>query len=65
VPKVNQKLQTSRIDSYADTIKINKELLLNPTISFRFSGYWAWERIAEYLPLDYFIEPLTDKNVMH
>jgi hypothetical protein len=54
--------QLSCIRILADTILMNKELLLNPLKKFSFSGYWAWERIADYLPIDYFIDPLAEKT---
>jgi len=59
---LKQPYQLSEIHAFADTIKIDKELLLNPTKDFSFFGYWSWGRIAEFTPLEYFVDPLTDKK---
>ncbi len=59
---LKQPYQLSEIHAFADTIKIDKELLLNPTKDFSFFGYWSWGRIAEFLPLEYFVDPLAEKK---
>ncbi|HTH82971.1 MAG TPA: carboxypeptidase-like regulatory domain-containing protein [Mucilaginibacter sp.] len=51
------KRQISRIYPLADTIKIDKNGSLTPVLGFRYDGYWAWKRIADLTPLDYFVEP--------
>jgi len=58
---LKQPYQLSEIHAFADTIKIDKELLLNPTKDFSFFGYWSWGRIAEFTPLEYFVDPLEKK----
>jgi len=49
--------QISQIQPLTDTIVIDKSGGLTPTKAFEYSGYWAWERIADLTPLDYFGEP--------
>jgi len=49
--------QISQIQPLTDTIVIDKSGGLTPTKAFKYSGYWAWERIADLTPLDYFGEP--------
>ncbi len=55
--------QLSKIRTFADTIKIDDELLINPTKDISFLGYWAWGRIAELTPLEYFVDPLGTKEI--
>jgi hypothetical protein len=52
------KRQISRIYPLVDTIMIDQNGGLTPAMGFRYFGYWAWQRIADLTPLDYFVEPI-------
>jgi len=45
--------QLSKLEPVANRILIDKNGILTPQQSFLVSGYWAWEKIAEQMPLDY------------
>jgi hypothetical protein len=49
----NKKSQVTHLTPLADGILIDKNGTLNPVNSIMFNGYWAWERIADLMPLDY------------
>jgi len=54
--------QISKIQMLADTIMIDKNGVAKPAKGYKYSGYWAWERIADLTPLDYFVEPVLIKS---
>jgi len=47
--------QLSKLEPVSNKILIDKNGVLTPEQSFIISGYWAWEKIAELMPLDYTI----------
>ncbi|MDB5029839.1 carboxypeptidase-like regulatory domain-containing protein [Mucilaginibacter sp.] len=54
--------QESEIQLLADTIMIDRNGELSPNKKAIFSGYWGWLRIADLMPLDYFVDPLEGKK---
>lgn len=51
------KRQISKIQTYSDETTVDKNGVLVPSGGLKLSGYWAWEKMADLTPLDYFIEP--------
>ncbi|MDB5116365.1 MAG: hypothetical protein JWQ79_1857 [Mucilaginibacter sp.] len=54
--------QVSTLQPMADTVKINSNGTLTPAKGFMHTGYWAWQRIADLTPLDYFVDPPEGKS---
>jgi hypothetical protein len=59
---VNYQRVKAKLRVFADTIVIDKELLLNPTKNFTFTGYWALPRTAMLIPLDYYYDPVAEEK---
>jgi hypothetical protein len=57
--KEDQHRQISMIRPVADPITIDRNGMLMPAKSFLYAGYWSWERMADMVPLDYFVDPLS------
>ena len=47
--------QLSALQPLADSVLVDKNGALTPSKSFYMSGYWAWQKIAELLPLGYHV----------
>jgi hypothetical protein len=54
--------QISIITPIADTVFINTNSSLTPSKAFKNSGYWAWQKIADLTPFDYFVDPLEENK---
>ncbi len=48
--------QVSLVYLIADSILIDKNGSFSPTQGLIFEGYWAWEKVADLMPLEYEIE---------
>ncbi len=62
VKSIPHKRQISLIHPLAESVMIDRNGDVTPALGFFYMGYWAWLRIADLTPLDYFGEPVTDKK---
>jgi len=59
---IPRKRQISIIHPLSETVMIDRNGEVTPALGFLYAGYWAWLRIADLTPLDYFGEPVSDKK---
>ncbi len=51
------KRQITKMQWLTDKITIDHNGIPAPEMGYKYGGYWAWQRIADLTPLDYFVEP--------
>ncbi|MDB4926690.1 carboxypeptidase-like regulatory domain-containing protein [Mucilaginibacter sp.] len=57
--------QISQIQPLANKITIDRNSGLTPVNAFKYSGYWAWLKIADLTPLDYSIDPSDEQRTVN